>query len=619
MKLRAAVADRILGGSSLALATTLCAAMTAVSAWAEPPRATAEDRAGSPGQPAKRPGDVQKRVRELLYVLRYHRAQVRSDEWAGAIREMVQLGRPAVPEIVAELDRTDRPVTLRGLGFTLRAIGDVRAVPALVRALGKKNVEVGHDEYVHLVDPDLMAFMRKHQQAPEAIPGDFAYGIATGEIVAALEKITHRQAPEGLRGRDRQQNWEEWWAAHKEEHKDELTTRKGLDSLQVPRHARDAVEEAGIARFGPLFPTGNGTHLGPIREVELEFAGYSDARSSYIDFDKGRLYQCEEGITAAQANAADFATVMHRWERDTGVDAYCHSEVDGIDLMVWRVNNLQWDTLSAEIEAGEPLDLGREWPSWLRAHEDDQIDFRPNQAGTFLFITREGGRGVLQTFARENNDTYSRKIRYRMWVAKGAKAPPAPAPRTPRPKRDESEWGPEHVVMLPPPSRGRAFLLNLETGKRASPPDALIPAELPEEYVFADDKKLGAWCRKHGDNLGTVRTPQRELHPGVHPPPDMTYALIGLDMETVSVSPQAYEDMSLAELKELVARWPRPKNFSYIWPPRPDQAWMQLLLAPKRDTYIIATKSGALGLLQIKAAKDGLAWFRYRLDKKHAR
>jgi hypothetical protein len=590
--------------------------MMALFCCAELPRGTAADRAAAPAQPAKGPGDVQKRVRELLYVLRYYRVDVRNEEWAGAIRELVQFGRPAVPEIVAELDRTDRPVTLRGLAFTLKGIGDPRAVPALIRALGKKNVGVGYDEYVHLLDPDLLAFLRKHQYLPEVLPDTFAYGGPASEIAAALEKITHRQAPDGLSDRDRQRNWEEWWAAHTDAHKDELTTRRELDSPQPSRHGRDAVEEAGIARFGPLFPTGKRNHLGPVHEVNLEFAGYLDARS-HIDFDTGRVYQCAEGVTGAQARSADFATVIRRWERDKGVDACCYSEVNGIDLLVWRVNNLQWDALPAEIEAGEPLDLGREWPPWLRAHEKDQIDFRPHQAGTFLFITREGGRGVLQTFARENNDTYSRKIRYRMWQTNGAKESPPPAPPSPRPKRDASEWGPERVVILPPPARGRAFLLNLETGQRESPPDALIPAELPEEYLFADDKKLAAWCRDRGDNLGTVRTPH--MDPRFPPPPDMTYALICLDMETVSVSPQAYEEMALAELKELVARWPRPKNRSSVWPPRPDQAWMQLLSAPRRDTYIIATKSGALGLLQIKAAKDGLAWFRYRLDKQHSR
>src|SRR5580692_7753543 len=99
MKLRAAVAARILRRSSLALATAACAAMMALSSGAEPPRATAEDRAAAPAQPAKGPGDVQKRVRELLYVLRYYRVDVRNEEWAGAIRELVQFGGSAVPEI----------------------------------------------------------------------------------------------------------------------------------------------------------------------------------------------------------------------------------------------------------------------------------------------------------------------------------------------------------------------------------------------------------------------------------------------------------------------------------------------------------------------------------------
>ncbi len=69
----------------------------------------------------------------------------RDEEWAQTIRELAAIGKAAVPELVAELDRTDRDATLRSLAFTLRAIGDPRAVPALIRAIPKALRPAGSD------------------------------------------------------------------------------------------------------------------------------------------------------------------------------------------------------------------------------------------------------------------------------------------------------------------------------------------------------------------------------------------------------------------------------------------------------------------------------------------
>jgi hypothetical protein len=111
--------------------------------------------------------DVTQRVREQIYILRQHRVFCRNDEWAAAIRELVWIGKPAVPELVAELDRTNRDQTLRALGFTLRAINDPRAVPALIRAIPKLLREAGSDCGVSIHDADLWSFMKQHERHPD--------------------------------------------------------------------------------------------------------------------------------------------------------------------------------------------------------------------------------------------------------------------------------------------------------------------------------------------------------------------------------------------------------------------------------------------------------------------
>jgi hypothetical protein len=582
------------------LAITMSVSMIAAASWSEPCRATADDRPGAPTTASNSPVDVQKRVRELIYILRYHRWDVRTDEWGGAIRELVQIGQPAVPEIVAELDRTDRAVTVRGLVFALRSIGDPRAVAALIRALGKRDLESGSDYGVSVSDTELMAFMKKNQDYPDQDKNSFLYGRPINEISTALSKITKHPDPIALRGADRKRYWTEWWEAHRID----FPTDAALRSAQSGGSDQDLVEEAGIARFGAMFPTGKGVELGPVHEVELQFDGYVNARS-YIDFDTGRLYQFQEGISADEAKAKDHGPVMRRWFRRSGVDAHCNASVTGDDLQLWLIDNARWDTLESEIRSGRPLNLGREATYFLVPFGRQNTDWRQNELGTFLFITREGGRGVIQTFPRENDATYSHRLRYRIWGEKQGHDPAPPVQKAPR---DESEWGPERIGILRPPGRGQPFLMNLQTGKREVPPDSVVPANVSAGFLFAKDSALTGWCRTHGDDLGTM---QILVAGEVKPAGSTELALVGLDMNALAVLPRSYEEMSLAELKDLIARYP----------PHTDQAWMLYHTEPRRDTYVFASKLGTLGLLQIKAIRDeeGGIVFRYRLAKRPSR
>jgi len=114
------------------------------------PTSNAEDAPTKPNDLKSTAGEaedpVTRRVHELIYVLRLHRVFDRTDEWAGAVRELTEIGPAAVPELVRELEATDRDATLRALGFTLRAIGDRRAVPFLIRAIPKTFRTFPHDK-----------------------------------------------------------------------------------------------------------------------------------------------------------------------------------------------------------------------------------------------------------------------------------------------------------------------------------------------------------------------------------------------------------------------------------------------------------------------------------------
>ncbi len=561
--------------------------------------------------------DVTQRVREQICILRQHRVFCRNDEWAAAIRELVEIGKPAVPELVAELDRTHRDQTLRALGFTLRAIDDPRAVPALIRAIPRLLRGRGSDCGVSVHDADLWAFMKQHERHPDD-DDSVGYGRPVNEILDALSKITgHHEPPEGQRDKlrhvflggteeqqatkrrmfaERMEHWERWWA----DHLDEFVSQQELLSVETAKRDKDLVHEAGMARFGPLFPIGAEVRLGPIREVQLEPSIYWNAKS-HIDFDSGRVFEQFEGFQGSASEG--FA----RWYVQNGIDT---RGIDGKDLHVWLIPNGRWETLEEEIRSGRPMKLGREARSTLVPFGKSRRDYKRDQVGTFLFTTREGGRGVVQVFPRtEGSET--RRIRYRMWVDPDVKQAPQPAP-TPR-KQGDVALGPLVEPTLQTPARGRTFLLDLETGRTISPPDSLVPEGASSTHAFYRDEKLVPWCREQG--IDVITNESRVAYMGGAPGdgtarPSKIVQLVGLDMVARRVLPRSFDEMSIEKLKEILNRRPAEKS---------ELAWMspQTGTENQPDTFVVKTRDGNVGLLQIVKTSVLLqfAMIRYRITE----
>jgi hypothetical protein len=125
---------------------------------------------------------------DLINILRDFRIFDDREKWCAAVRGLTLIGKPTVPVLVDELKRTsrDKPNTQSALAFTLRAIGDPSAVPALIDALGS----CGRMSDFGLCKPktDLDRFMKRHQADPRR-PG-VGFQTPGWEIAAALEKLT---------------------------------------------------------------------------------------------------------------------------------------------------------------------------------------------------------------------------------------------------------------------------------------------------------------------------------------------------------------------------------------------------------------------------------------------
>lgn len=248
-------------------------------------------------------------IRENIYALRHARGD-RDAEWANAMRTLIRIGAPAVPELVRELDRPNRPHAIRLIAFMLRAIDDASCVPALIRAIPESNAQIPVGGTRRLENPEIAQFLQKNDLEPKNAGGDsFELLSADGELIAALESLTRHSSPKLSRADDRrklltanhedasdecsqlfrdiQLEWESWRTLNQDEI---LSAELNSDShlTTVDEDSLDPVDEAGERRFGRLFPTGAEISLGPVHEVRLNAdSSYSGQRC--IDFDRHLL------------------------------------------------------------------------------------------------------------------------------------------------------------------------------------------------------------------------------------------------------------------------------------------------------------------------------------------
>jgi len=197
-----------------------------------------------------------------------------------------------------------------------------------------------------------------------------------------------------------------------------------------------------------------------------------------------------------------------------------------------------------------------------------------------------------------------------MWVDPDVKQAIQPAP-TPR-KQGDVALGPLVEPILQTPARGRTFLLDLETGRTVAPPDSLVPADASSTHAFYRDEQLVTWCREQG--IDVITNESRVAYMGGAPSdgtarPSRIVQLIGLDMVARRVLPRSFDEMSVERVKEILNRRPAEKS---------ELAWMspQTGTEDQPDTFVIKTRDGNLGLLQIVRTSSLLqfAMIRYRIS-----
>ncbi len=352
-------------------------------------------------------------VRKLLQRLDELRPQFGEDEWASVLRDLIQLGRPAVPELIATLDATSDEFKLRCLGFVLRGIGDKRAVPALIRALPRTCAKPCSDFGLIAKDPDLLAFMQKHGASERDGGTHYDFGRAINEIRVAVQKLTGTRQGEDeiihifLEGTPRQQflqrslyqrcaeRWAQWWERHWQEHvADERYARVRLAPLgEGPRIAKPFPQ-------GPLVGlTGRrSNHL-------LESVRNPRAKDVFYDLDTGRTCALPESLRGPAGQPERLDDIL-AWAAREGFDLMGteytppgatkpHFVLRSLGLSAWQIQTERWKTLETELQENRPLDMGTRTDGLLARFDIARGQYAPQETATFLFQTREGGHGVL--------------------------------------------------------------------------------------------------------------------------------------------------------------------------------------------------------------------------------
>jgi hypothetical protein len=331
--------------------------------------------------------------------------------WCSLMRELVAIGPEAVPKLCAELDRTTDNRTLRRLGFALRAIGDARAVPALIRAIPRTLHPSSSDYGLIVGDKELSEFMQTHDLDRGKGGTHFSFGRPVREIFGALHVLTkedfadaelfnislsedpRRQIMQRRIYNRQARRWQAWWKQNAQK----FTEDAGYHRVNLnvadeplppaPRTLGESARIHGVWREAVLSP--------PLEKSKHAW--------HFMDLDTGYRPKWPADISRNEASQDPQKVVD--WAADRGVDLICviHRGADGTETYVLRALEMKVQEISQRelrnvdkmVSAGN-LPAGRPVKDLLIHYDTDLQKPVPGANGAFLFVTKEGNRGLIE-------------------------------------------------------------------------------------------------------------------------------------------------------------------------------------------------------------------------------
>jgi hypothetical protein len=358
------------------------------------------------------------RVTQILLEFRkLNRTVDETELWCLLMRELVAVGRDAVPQLCNELDRTSDDRTLRRLAFAMRAIGDARAVPALIRAIPKSLLPSSSDYGLIVGDNELTDFMQAHDLNQGRGGTYFDLVRPVREIFGALHGLTRqsfddaelfsislsedprRQVLQRRIFRRQAQRWQTWWEANWRNVTDDATFQEvrlsGGDEILPPLSpslGKTARLSGGMIGAVLSPATEKGQHVWHFYDLDTGYRPIWPTRLA----GSGALLDPKEMADWASQGGADLMCVTHR--APDGTETYV---LRALGMKVREITPRELRNLDKLVAAGT-LPEGRAVGDLLIHFDTESQQFVADANAAFLFVTRDGSRGVIETTDRVN-------------------------------------------------------------------------------------------------------------------------------------------------------------------------------------------------------------------------
>jgi len=361
--------------------------------------------ASLPPKPAERTEQIIAEFRKLEHTVD------ETELWCSLMRELVAVGQEAVPQLCAELDRTTVDRAIRRLAFALRAIGDPRAVPALIRAIPRTHLPSSSDYGLIVADQALTEFMQAHDLDESRRGTYFSVGRPVREVFGALHLLTRQNLGDDdlyqisraedprrqvLQRRIYQRNaqrWQTWWEEHWREFTDDVSYRKfNLAVVDEPLLPAPAA-------LGPGAKLGDG-----MREAVISPAVEENRYAwHFYDLDTGYRPKWPDHIARDEAHI-DWK-LLAEWAEKTGVDLMCVTRElpSGAETYALRTFGMTSREIGPRdlrnidrLVAAGTLPEGRPVGELLLHYDAESQDLVLDANGAFVATTREGSLFLIE-------------------------------------------------------------------------------------------------------------------------------------------------------------------------------------------------------------------------------
>jgi hypothetical protein len=294
----------------------------------------------------------------------------------------------------------------------MRAIDDKRAVPVLIRNFPKAIIPPGSDMGYRCNDPELFAFMKKHDNDEKDRGDHYSFGRPINEFRTALQKLTGTKLTEDelvfvdLSGTAQQQKqkrvlyercarkWADWW----NEHGSELVKDEQYAKVTLALPAEEAAADTVLPNL--LIASGSGSS-------NCIFQSVRDPKSKrcFKDLDTGREGGLPDHLKAPAGQPPRLDDIR-AWADKEGFDLMgdeyfvpgeekSHFVLRALGMTAWQLDTKKWKTIEADLNKKVPLALQRWTNNLLNVFDDHKGHYFPEETALFAFRTREGVYGVI--------------------------------------------------------------------------------------------------------------------------------------------------------------------------------------------------------------------------------